>query len=97
VIVSNYATSWSQRNRLGRSVYKRETSNVQNGRLIRVTKYQGDPRTAAYIVAVADPVEAIELIRSKAADPIDEIEDLGRVSDALLATLKLGTRQFVRA
>jgi len=62
-----------------------------------VTKYQGDPRTTAYIVAVADPVEAIELIRSKAAAPVDEIEDLGRVSDALLTTLKLGTRQFVRA
>ena len=63
----------------------------------RVLELAGGPRTAANIVAVADPVEAIELIRSKAAAPIDEIEDLGRVSNALLTTLKLGTRQFVRA
>lgn len=67
------------------------------GRLIRVSKYRGDPNTIAYIVALADPAQAIELIRAKAATPGDEIEDLGRVSDALLTTLKLATGQFMRA
>ena len=70
---------------------------MHSGRLIRVSKYRGDPNTIAYIVALADPAKAIELIRAQAATPGDEIEDLGRVSDALLTTLKLATGQFVRA
>lgn len=70
---------------------------MHNGRLIRVGKYHRDPRGAAYIVAVADPTKAIELVRAKAAAPGDEIEDLGRVSDALLVTLKLSTGKFMRA
>jgi len=67
------------------------------GRLIRVSKYRGDPHAVACIVAVADPAKAIELIRTQAATPDDEIEDFGRVSDALLTALNLGTAQFMRA
>jgi hypothetical protein len=70
---------------------------MHNGRLIRVSKYRGDPSAVAYIVAIADPFEAIELIREKAAASDDELEDLGRVSDVLLSTLKLETGKFVRA
>lgn len=70
---------------------------MQNGRLIRVSTYEGKPRVAAYIVAIADPANAIELIRAKAAAPSDEIADLGRVSDTLLVALKLAAGQFMRA
>jgi hypothetical protein len=70
---------------------------VHNGRLIRVSKYRGDPHAVAYIVALADPAKAIALIRAQAATPGDEVEDLGRVSDALLVSLNLGTGQFMRA
>jgi hypothetical protein len=67
------------------------------GRLIRVGRFRGDPNGTAYIVAVAEPAKAIDLIRDKVASSSDEIEDLGRVSDALLIALKLKTGDFVRA
>jgi hypothetical protein len=67
------------------------------GRLIRVEKYRGDPRAVAYIVAVADPDEAIALIRKEAAAADDEIRDMGRVSDALSNSLKLQAGEFIRA
>ena len=69
---------------------------VENGRLIRVGKFRGVPNSVAYIVAVADALKAIELIRGWAATPEDEIEDLGPVSNSLLRTLKLETGQFMR-
>ena len=69
---------------------------MHGGRLVRVTKGPGDPCTVAYIVALADPAKAIALIRAHAATAGDEIQDLGRVSDALLVTLNLGTGQFKR-
>ncbi len=70
---------------------------MQNGRLIRVSKYRGDPHAVAYIVALADPVKAMALIREQPAAPGDEVDDLGRVSNMLLISLNLGTGQFMRA
>jgi hypothetical protein len=70
---------------------------MDNGRLIRVSKYRGDPKAVAYIVAVAESAKAIELIRSGVAQLGDEIEDLGRVSDALLIAMKIEPGSFVRA
>lgn len=67
---------------------------MDNGRLVRVRKYRGDPHTATYIVALADPTEAKDLIRVQASGPGDDVEDLGRVSDALLVALRLGSGQF---
>jgi hypothetical protein len=69
---------------------------MHNGRLIRVSKCEGDASPIAYIVAVSEPLDAIELIRSMAATPNDEVEDFGRVSDALLMSLHLETGSFVR-
>jgi hypothetical protein len=69
---------------------------MDNGRLVRVRKHRGDRNAVSYIVAVADSGNAIELIRSQMADPGDEVEDLGRVSDTLLETLRLGFGQFMR-
>lgn len=70
---------------------------MHSGRLIRVSKYRRDPHAVAYIVAVVDPDKAIELIRAKVTTSGDDVEDLGRVSDALLTSLKLETGQFKRA
>jgi hypothetical protein len=67
------------------------------GRLVRVTRSLGHPNTVAYIVAKADPTQAMEVIRMQAAQPDDVIEDLGRVSDALLHSLNLTSGKFVRA
>lgn len=70
---------------------------MHNGRLIRVSKFRGDPHAVVYVVALYNAAEAIELIRAQAAFPGDEVEDLGRVTDTLLSVLKLGTGQFMRA
>jgi hypothetical protein len=67
------------------------------GRLVRTSKFSGDPRPVAYIVAVAKPDDAMELVRTEIAKPGDTIEDLGRVSDALLRALNLSSGEFVRA
>jgi hypothetical protein len=67
------------------------------GRLIRVSRFRGDPKAIAYIVALAEPAQAIELIRGKVSNPGDEVEDLGRVSDALLVSLNLKTGEFLPA
>jgi integrase len=67
------------------------------GRLIRVSKHQGDQSAIAYIVAASDSVLAMDLIRAKVAGPDDHVEDLGRVSDALLSALQLRSGEFVRA
>jgi hypothetical protein len=63
------------------------------GRLIRVSKYRGDPQAVAYVVAMPDKVRAIELIKQKAAG--DEIEDLGKVSEALMTAMSLAPGEFI--
>jgi len=70
---------------------------MEFGRLIRTSKFRGAPRAIAYIVAIAEPEKAIALIRNVIAEPEDEVEDLGRVSDALLISLKLEPGEFARA
>lgn len=67
------------------------------GRLIRTSKFCGDPNAIAYIVAIAVSADAMELVRTEIAQPGDTIEDLGRVSDALLRSLNLCSGEFVRA
>jgi hypothetical protein len=76
---------------------RRERARVSFGRLIRVRKHRSDAQAVSYIVAIADPVEAIALIRAQVAAAGDEIEDMGRVSDSILVAMKLGTGQFMRA
>jgi hypothetical protein len=68
---------------------------MEDGRLIRVEKYRGDANAVTYIVAIANPTKAIDLIRKKVA--ADDIQDLGRVSAALLKALELSLGEFVRA
>lgn len=64
------------------------------GRLIWASKYRSDLRAVAYLVAVHDKAGAIDFIREKVASLGDEVEDLGRVSDALLTALSLAPGQF---
>lgn len=70
---------------------------MEFGRLIRVRKLNGDPKGTAYVVAIQEPIAAVRLIQRRVAEPHDQIEDLGRVSDALLKTLGLSEGEFVRA
>ena len=70
---------------------------MDDGRLIRVEKYRGDAKAVIFIVAITNPSKAVDPIRKKAADPADEVQDLGRVSAALLTALKLLPGEFVRA
>jgi len=70
---------------------------MDNGRLIRVGKYRGDAKAVVYIVAISNAAKAADLIREKVADPGEEIQDLGRVSAALLTAIKLSPGEFVRA
>jgi hypothetical protein len=51
----------------------------------------------AYIVALSDPVEVIELIIKRVAIPGDRVEDVAAVSEALLASLQLQPGEFIRA
>jgi len=70
---------------------------MENGRLIRVGKYRGDAKAVVYVVAISNPTKAIDLIGQKAASPADEVQDLGRVSAALLEALELLPGKFTRA
>jgi hypothetical protein len=68
-----------------------------SGRLIRVGRYQGDRNAVGYIVAMPDEGAALDLIRIKVAGPLDCVEDIGPVSEALLTALQLSLGQYVRA
>lgn len=73
------------------------TSPMSEGRLIRVKNYRDDPKSVAYLVAEPDETKAMAIIREGAHDgPSVELEDLGRVSDALLTAMSLAPGQFVR-
>ena len=50
--------------------------DFSNARLIRKTKRGGDRSPTLYIVAVSKGDQAVEIIRGKAADDGDEVEDL---------------------
>jgi hypothetical protein len=67
----------------------------EDGRLVRVRKYRGDPKGISYIVAAPDKAQALEIITSQAASLIDDIEDLGRVSEALITAMHLQPGQFM--
>jgi hypothetical protein len=69
---------------------------MHSGRFIRVSKFRGDLSPALYVVAIADPSEAIVLVRAQAAHPGHEVDDVGRVSDALLESMNLASGQYKR-
>jgi len=70
--------------------------DLPNARLIRKTGPHGDPGPVLYIVAVSKADQAVEIIRSKAADSNDEVEDLGRVAGFLVQAFNLAPGEFIR-
>jgi len=70
--------------------------DLTNARLIRKTAHHGSRKTTLYIVAVCKADQAVEIIRSKAADLNDEVEDLGRVAGVLVQAFNLAPGEFVR-
>jgi hypothetical protein len=72
---------------------------MPNGRLIRVVsncRAAVRPPVAAYIVAIQESAKAVDLIRNKVAASNEVVEDLGRVSDELLDTLRVESGKFMR-
>jgi hypothetical protein len=67
------------------------------GRLVRVRYGESRCFLAAYIVAEPDAAKAVARIRTKVAGPADAVEDIGRVSEALLAALQVAPGDFVFA
>jgi hypothetical protein len=63
------------------------------GRLIRVGNRR-EGQDAIYVVAEADPTNALDIVRRNVAGPNVELEDLGRVNDKLLVALALQPGQF---
>jgi hypothetical protein len=70
--------------------------DLPNARLIRRTVPHGDRSPILYVVAVIKPDQAVEIIRSKAADNGDEVEDLGRVAGFLVQAFNLAPGEFIR-
>jgi hypothetical protein len=70
--------------------------DLPNARLIRKTVHHGDRSPILYIVAVSKADQAVEIIRSKAADNGDEVEDLGRVAGFLVQAFNLAAGEFIR-
>jgi hypothetical protein len=70
--------------------------DLPNARLIRKTVHLGDPGPILYIVAVSKAEQAVDIIRSKAAESGDEVEDLGRVAGFLVQAFNLAPGEFIR-
>src|SRR6516225_8733651 len=69
---------------------------AQNARFVRASKFRSDENATLYVVAVSEPDHAIEIVRGKVADFSDDVEDLGRVSRALVRALDLAPGNFIR-
>jgi hypothetical protein len=70
--------------------------DLPNARLVRKCAYRGDPHAMIYVVAVADADQAVTIIRNKAANPSDIVQDLGRISGPLVQALNLVQGEFMR-
>ena len=70
--------------------------DLPNARLIRKTLHRADRSPTLYIVAVCKAELAVAIVRNKAADPSDIVQDLGRVSGPSVRALNLVQGEFVR-
>ena len=70
--------------------------DLPNARLIRKTVHHGERSPILYIVAVSRADQAVEIIRSKAADASDDVEDLGRAAGFLVQAFNLAPGEFIR-
>jgi hypothetical protein len=65
------------------------------GRLIRVTSGEAaPPKSIAFIVAEPDKAKALAIILESVAKPGDDVQDIGRVSEPLIAALALAPGEF---
>jgi hypothetical protein len=69
---------------------------LPKARLVRKRAHQGERSATLYIVAVAKADQATEIIRNKAANHGDEVEDLGHVTGFLVQAFHLAPGEFVR-
>jgi hypothetical protein len=70
---------------------------MEAGRLICVRKYQGDPATVAYVVALPDSAPAKTVIQDRLGISPEYIADMGSVSPPLMAAVGLAPGEYVRA
>jgi hypothetical protein len=70
---------------------------MEPGRLICVRKYQGDPATVAYVVALSESAQAKTVIQDRLGISPEYIADMGRISPPLMAALGLEPGEHVRA
>jgi hypothetical protein len=69
--------------------------DLPNARLIRKRVDRRHRNATLYIVAVSNAGQAMEIIRSKAANPDDVVEDLGRVTGFLVQAFNLAPGEFI--
>ena len=69
---------------------------MTNGRLIRIRTARSDAAAVIYVVAEKRE-KAIAILKHALSRPEDEYEDLGRVTDTVLAALALQPGQITRA
>jgi hypothetical protein len=69
---------------------------MPTGRLVRVRKSPNDPESVSYIVAEPTAAKAVALVRLKTRAPEESVEDIGRVSEALIKALDIPSGEFVR-
>lgn len=70
--------------------------DLPNARLIRKTARRNGRSPTLYIVAVSKADQAVEIIRSKAVENDDKVEDLGRVAGFLVQAFNLAPGEFIR-
>jgi hypothetical protein len=70
--------------------------DLPNARLVRKTANCGDPHAIIYVVAVSSADQAVTIIKNKAANPSDIVQDLGRITGPLVQALNLVQGEFMR-
>ena len=70
---------------------------MTNGRLIRIRTARSDAAAVIYVVAEPEREKAIAILKHALSRPEDEYEDLGRVTDTVLAALAIQPGQITRA
>jgi len=66
------------------------------GRMVRLGSRQTDAGADIYVVAEADSVQAIRIVRTKLGRFDGEVEDLGRVSGDLIKALNLNPGDVIK-
>jgi hypothetical protein len=69
---------------------------MATGRLIRLSNQPGDHEFPLYVVAEEEGAQAIELLKRGGVGADSVFEDIGPVSERVLALLGLTARQFKR-